>query len=265
MGSIRYYINPEYSSKVEIKTCNSYLHSSKSHLHNEISIGVVDRGSCTLELYNKDYFITEKTVLIIPSGVIHKCNPTNLENWSFKMLYIDSSWLTQNFGAESSFRYKELESESYKKINEAFSKIGKSKSSIEEECNLFELLANILKMDDSNYNRVENFYNYTVKIDKVREYIDNCYLNNVTLSELEEVSGVSKYYLIRKFEEMYGISPYKYINSKKSAHAKTLLKTNSNIAEVAVESGFYDQSHFNKIFKEYSGVTPFQYLKNLKK
>ena len=116
-----------------------------------------------------------------------------------------------------------------------------------------------------NFNIIENKDNYTLKIEKIKKYIDNYYLENIGLSELVSISGVSKYYIIIKFEEIYGISPYKYINSKKSAHAKNLLRTNSNITDVAVIYGFYDQSHFNKIFKEYSGVTPFQYLKNLKK
>lgn len=265
MKGIRYYVNSECDAITEIKTCYASLHSSKAHLHNEISIGIIEKGSCNLEVYNKNYFLEEKTILIIPNEIIHKCSPTDLKNWSFKMIYINEEWLKNGFykNSEIIFKYKKLEQNNYKKIIDYFSKLGKSKLKIEQEIILFEILMTINLYD--NFNIIENKDNYTLKIEKIKKYIDNYYLENIGLSELVSISGVSKYYIIRKFEEIYGISPYKYINSKKSAHAKNLLRTNSNIADVAVISGFYDQSHFNKIFKEYSGVTPFQYLKNLKK
>ncbi len=267
MKGIRYYINSEYDSILELKICNSYLHSSKSHLHNEISIGLVECGSCNLEVYNKNHFINERSILIIPAGIIHKCNPTTLEKWSFRMLYIDNAWIKKNFEIdikETDFRYRELNLNEYENFKTKFSEIGKSKNIIEEEYNLFEIVSQIL-LNEENYKTIENENNYTVSLEKIKNYIDEFYLKNITLKELSEISGLSKFYLIRKFEEIYGISPHKYINSQKVAYAKSILKKSTNIADVALESGFYDQSHFTKIFKEYSGITPLKYLKDIEK
>lgn len=267
MKGIRYYINSEYDSIIELKVCNSYLHSSKSHLHDEISIGLVECGSCTLEVYNKNHFINEKSILIIPAGIIHKCNPTTLDNWSFRMLYINKEWVKKNFEidiTEKDFKYRVLKLIEYENFKKVFSEIGKSKNIVEEEYNLFEIMSQTI-WSKENHELIENKNKYMINIEKIKNYIDEFYLKNIALKELSEISGLSKFYLIRKFEEMYGISPHKYINSKKIAYAKSILKKNISIAEVAIESGFYDQSHFNKIFKEYSGITPKKYLKDIGK
>lgn len=183
------------------------------------------------------------------------------------MLYIDNAWIKKNFEIdikETDFRYRELNLNEYENFKTKFSEIGKSKNIIEEEYNLFEIVSQIL-LNEENYKTIENENNYTVSLEKIKNYIDEFYLKNITLKELSEISGLSKFYLIRKFEEIYGISPHKYINSKKVAYAKSILKKSTNIADVALESGFYDQSHFTKIFKEYSGITPLKYLKDIEK
>ena len=42
--------------------------------------------------------------------------------------------------------------------------------------------------------------------------------------------------------------------------AQKLLKGNTTILDVAIEMGFYEQSHFNKTFRKIVGVTPIEYV-----
>lgn len=67
----------------------------------------------------------------------------------------------------------------------------------------------------------------------------------------------------RRFKQTTGISPYQY--SKILRFQRSVAKLNFNPAEslsaVAYSSGFADQSHFIREFKQYSGVTPNAYLK----
>ena len=100
MQGIRYYFN-NINGNIKIKKCNNSIHSSKSHFHNEISIGVVGKGGCTTEIYGKVYELTEKTVLIIPPSLAHKCNPYNYKQWNFRMLYINREWFATAFNNEN--------------------------------------------------------------------------------------------------------------------------------------------------------------------
>ena len=57
-----------------------------------------------------------------------------------------------------------------------------------------------------------------------------------------------------------GISPYQYVNQQRIEKAKKSLKQqNEAIADIALECGFANQSHFNKVFRQYVGTTPKKY------
>lgn len=266
MKGIRYYLNPIYNNKIEIKECNSSLHSSTYHLHNEISIGLIEKGSCYFEAYNKTYVLHEKTILLIPAKAIHKCTPFNIKTWNFKMIYINEKWLlnnTPNPILRDEFSYKKLSNEEYIKTENMISNLLKMDLIKEGEA----LLKDILTIATNNINtnnRINNINNYTVKMDTINNYINKFYLQNISLEELSDFSNLNKFYIVRQFKKMYGIPPHKYINSLKIDYSKILLKKNKSLAEIALELGFYDQSHFSKIFKEFSGISPMKYKKSIK-
>ena len=56
-----------------------------------------------------------------------------------------------------------------------------------------------------------------------------------------------------------GATPHTYLVARRVSRAKELLAGASPLSEVALACGFYDQSHFTRIFKAWSGVTPGQY------
>ena len=69
--------------------------------------------------------------------------------------------------------------------------------------------------------------------------------------------NVSPQYLCRKIKEDFGVSPNKLIHKTKIQEAKRLLKARRMpLSDVWLHLGYCDQSHFNKVFKEYSGMTP---------
>lgn len=133
MEGIKYYFNSIYQN-IEIKKCNDNLHASKAHFHNEVSIGLIDKGRCELQLHGKSYELLEKTILIIPPNVVHKCKPENYREWNFKMLYINKKWLKSSFLNEfqcDDFLYKKLDDSMYFRSNEVFKRIENIKIDIE--------------------------------------------------------------------------------------------------------------------------------------
>ncbi len=95
---------------------------------------------------------------------------------------------------------------------------------------------------------------------KVRQYIDERYCTNPGLQELANISAVSPEHLIRVFKKAYNTTPGEYIRQVKVKHGCRKLKhSKSELADIAIELGFADQSHFNRVFKEIIGVTPLEY------
>ncbi len=80
----------------------------------------------------------------------------------------------------------------------------------------------------------------------------------VRVSDLAEEIGVSCRHLSRQFQRAVGVSPKEYGRIKRFLHALELLTRQGprSLTEVALDSGFYDQAHFNHEFRELAGMSP---------
>ena len=95
----------------------------------------------------------------------------------------------------------------------------------------------------------------------VCDYLQANHLNNISLTELADIAGVSRFYLSRLFRREKGISLNAYQTQIRIDRAKKLLFQETPIATVAALTGFYDQSHFGYHFKRLIGTTPGNYRK----
>jgi len=84
----------------------------------------------------------------------------------------------------------------------------------------------------------------------------------VTIEHLAGFTGYHPRQLERQFIATIGLSPKKFCNIIRiHAFLKTLKKKNPNLTQCAYESGYYDQAHLIREFKNTTGLTPSQYLK----
>lgn len=84
-----------------------------------------------------------------------------------------------------------------------------------------------------------------------------------TLNDLSQHTYISKYYLIKKFKESVGLTPHYFHIQARIRKAQRLLHGGVKIAETASDTGFYDQSHFNKYFNQIVGITPHEYIRSI--
>jgi AraC family transcriptional regulator len=95
---------------------------------------------------------------------------------------------------------------------------------------------------------------------KVLDYIHVSLAHNLSLAELAEVVQLSSHHFGKLFKQSMGVSPYQYVLKCRVEKAKKLLVNRQlSIVEVGQLVGFYDQSHFNNVFRRYSNMTPRQY------
>ena len=107
------------------------------------------------------------------------------------------------------------------------------------------------------------------KVDSILIDFEN-YLNSKIiikgdLQHFNSTINISQKSFINKFKSNYFITPGEYIKLKKVNNAIKIIENNKNtkLTEVGLDSGFYDQSHFNRIFKEFSGETPKKFIQRL--
>jgi AraC-like DNA-binding protein len=95
---------------------------------------------------------------------------------------------------------------------------------------------------------------------RAREHIEKHFTENIELLTLADVAGVSPFHLSRLFKEAWGYSPHQYLLRTRLDHAATLLRdTRAPILDVALGVGFQDATHFARLFRRHTGLTPTAY------
>lgn len=101
---------------------------------------------------------------------------------------------------------------------------------------------------------------YIEKFVSITDYIKIHCNEEISLDDIAEMSGFSKYHFSRLFREYTGTSYYKYLNQKRIEFAEQLLlDPDVNITEAAVRSGFNSISAFIRMFKQIKGCTPTEF------
>ncbi|MEN9519645.1 MAG: hypothetical protein RLZZ381_2233 [Cyanobacteriota bacterium] len=107
---------------------------------------------------------------------------------------------------------------------------------------------------------VENGRLSKSKLRQVLDYIQANLERDLSLAELAAVVKLSSHHFGKLFKQSIGVSPYQYVLKCRVEKAKKLLVNEQlSIVEVGQQVGFYDQSHFNNVFRRYTNLTPRQY------
>jgi AraC-like DNA-binding protein len=96
-------------------------------------------------------------------------------------------------------------------------------------------------------------------LSRVRDFLHAALADDVTTADLADLAGMSRFHLCRAFARAYGLPPHAYQLQLRLAEAKRQLTAGRPPAEVAVATGFADQSHLTKRFKGAFGITPGQF------
>ncbi len=100
---------------------------------------------------------------------------------------------------------------------------------------------------------------------EIVNYIDNNYLEKITLDELAFIFRTNRSTLCKTFKEYTGNTVIGYINDKKIRLAKKKINTTSKtFTEIAEELNFESIHYFTRFFKKMTGVSPNEYRKSLK-
>ena len=99
---------------------------------------------------------------------------------------------------------------------------------------------------------------------KAIAYLNEHYMDKITLRELASKLFVSDSYLSKLFRQELGTSFTDYLNKSRVEHSIDLMQsTELSLLEISGMVGFEDQSYFTKVFKRITGETPRQYKTHL--
>lgn len=99
---------------------------------------------------------------------------------------------------------------------------------------------------------------------RVRERLDEDFAGNIAAAELADEAGVHPVHLATVFRKFYGATVGEYLRSRRIEFATSLLtKREIPLADIALDAGFSDQSHFTRVFRKSTGMTPGSFRESL--
>ena len=101
---------------------------------------------------------------------------------------------------------------------------------------------------------------YPRRISSAIEHINEHYTEQISISDLAELSFISEPHLFRIFKKELGVSPIEYKNELRIKRAEALLSDpECSIGEIALLLGFENACYFSRIFKKFRGISPKKY------
>lgn len=248
-----------------------------THWHAPIEIIMPLENSYTVSCGPDSHLLEENDIIIIPPGVAHKCHAC-----SGRRIIFQAALSKFPIFADFNIKFNELwpamviSNTSYPDIHDQCSSLMSEimdEYFSEDPAKEYIIASNFLKLmglafyELESQSKVASVVSTKQKIngeifDKIRDYTIKHCTENITLDEIAERSGFSKYYFSRAFKDYSGISYYKYLTVCRINHSTELLMDpNANITEIAISSGFNSISSFIRMFKQVKGCTPTDYRK----
>lgn len=245
---------------VEIKCISRTNQCYKKHLHNELSIGVIEEGSTQVILGEDSYHIKTNEGVLIPPLMSHMCSPVDINFWEVIMLYIHPKYYEDviHFNHAAKLTGKNL-----KIFMQFVEGLKRETDVVSLESMLIELL---LQLETSTqkleFERVRS--EEKSEAVKIKDYIINHFTEEISLDLLENHFGINKFMIIRQFKKRYNTTPRAYQLQLKTAEAKSSITKGEDILDILNRIGFYDQAHFIREFKKMHGISPFAYQESIK-
>ncbi|WNS79049.1 AraC family transcriptional regulator [Domibacillus sp. DTU_2020_1001157_1_SI_ALB_TIR_016] len=254
--------------EVEAYRFKGIMQKFPPHFHEYYVIGFIEEGQRHLVCKDQEYIINPGDLLLFNPYDIHSCAQIDGKTLDYRCINVTREIMKKfmkEFGEEGELPYFTQNvlsnSELVPFLKDIHLKISREEKEFEKEELFFTLLEEL----------VTDYAGHSIpppasdqEIEKVCCYLESNYTQKIKLNELSSLIGCSKYKLVRSFTKQKRITPYNFLETIRINHAKKMLEQGIKPIEVALLTGFSDQSHLTKFFKAWVGLTPKQYMKIFK-
>ncbi|PSJ55910.1 AraC family transcriptional regulator [Pseudaminobacter soli (ex Li et al. 2025)] len=229
------------------------------HRHDTYAIGVTLNGVQAFRYRGRMRYSRPGQVIVIHPDELHDGGAGTEEGLRYRMLYLEPSLLLDCLGAGGSslpfVRNPVLTDEAL--CATLLSALGPLDQTLDE-----------LFLDDFVTQLARSLAGHAGQPPKplgrpalraahlARDYLEVNAERLVRSGELEAVTGLDRYALSRHFHAVFSTSPHRFLVMRRLQRARRLIETGEPLAEIAVATGFTDQSHLNRQFKKAYGMTP---------
>lgn len=276
-------ISPEFGKSILVRLHDESVEKKKAfwHFHPEVELIYINRGHGKTHIGNHLSYFNNSQLLLIGANLPHNGFTDRLTTYGketliqfkpeiFGNIFIELPEMTEIKSllvrAEKGIRFK----------RETKNRIGPIIESLKEYdgfnrvVKLMEILQSLALSDDYEILNSDGYAFETKpqdsqKIDIIFKYINANFTNQISLDEISDQVSMTVPAFCRYFKKVTGKTFTKLVNEYRVVHAtKLLYESQMSITDVCFECGFNNFSHFNKLFKEFTGKSASKYRSEIK-
>ncbi len=265
-------ITPDFGSSLLVKKHEKFLKTNTPfwHFHPEIELVYVDKGKGKRHIGNHISYFNNSQLVLMGSNLPHvgyidrlttngsetliQFSPDFLGKGFFKipeMLAIDNLFERAKKGIRFNIDIK-------KRIGAKIQKLVDLQG-VNRIVSFIEILNDLATTDDYTLLNADGFafeskHQDTNKIELIYKYINENFKSHISLDEVADIVSMTVPAFCRYFKKSTGRTFTNIVNEYRVVHAtKLLAESNMSITDVCFNCGFNNFSHFNKLFKQFTG------------
>lgn len=239
------------------------------HTHDGYALGTVYDGAMRFWHGNANHLAAAGAVIVINPAEVHDGHAGSRSGCSYRMIYVERAavehWMADDaprirstFALDGPTLIDAQTAQRMRRFHEAIEP-GPRGCALEQQSRLLDLLH--LLFSNHSLPRVASLAERPENdcVARAKRYLADRIAQPVRLTELAAAVTLSPFYFLRVFKRSTGMPPHAYLNELRLKRARELLRNGHAPADVAAASGFSDQSHLTRRFKQAFGVTPGRY------
>jgi AraC-like DNA-binding protein len=263
---------------VEMRRSVYHTRAFRKHTHETWSIGLIEAGETAFSMGGSPHFAKAGQIVLIPPETVHACNPVSGSAMAYTMLYISR----QAFESARSPSGPDSPQARFENQIEPQTADAASQSPVVDDPTLFRIWRRLCSAIIHGADRQTKHAvlergvsellgnhccppapigtsHHSAIVALVRDYLAMDLTQKISLTDLSKLTQMDRHHILRVFQGTTGLPPHTYRNQLRVNQGKILLAQGTPISQVSSEVGFADQSHFTRIFKQFTGATPAQY------
>ncbi|MCX4164389.1 MULTISPECIES: AraC family transcriptional regulator [Paraburkholderia] len=239
------------------------------HYHLDYHVALVTEGVQRQGFHGETLLLTPGTIQLMPPGEVHDGNSAGDESYTLKTFRVSPqllSGITEEITGQDRFPALGGTVLQDARLAGHLSRLHDALRAA-QEAEPMEVQSEWLMLLDRLFSQTRmvkpHFIKGTltsVQWQRVRDYCDVHLAEKITLEELAALCALERFHFLKLFKQTVGMTPHAWLVRLRLERACALLShPDACLTQVAQEVGFYDQSHFNRAFRQAFGVSPSKY------
>ncbi len=234
-----YRLKPPYEA--EVVHAHYIEHRFIRHSHEHLVIGLVEEGVQQYRYHGANHTTPAGQTFFVNGDEPHTGEPATIDGYVYRTLCLDPGTfrqLTFDLTGRRELPYLAgatiSDARLFARLQQLHQAVAANADAMECESRLHSAACCLLAMHVENRRRVMAVGRENSVVARVRDYIEDHYSENISLTQLGSLTSRSPFQVARAFTKAIGLPPHAYLESVRVRHARAMLRSGMNVVDTAL-------------------------------